>query len=201
MQAATRSPGRGLCVGEHSTQCHGGVSLYRRHDRLKMVLYAALRSGGYSPQLEPPHLIPSRLTRPGDIYVPVGDNGYGRAYDVTVESPLLGPTLVSTARTLVTPTPPPSSAKLPSTPAFALLKTCDSFRWLRRHLEVGLAWRRTRFSSLRTAKRTALEHRALCAVTPIPCTFCCHSEKHRSGYYRPVRSTPRKCPPFVPCPS
>jgi hypothetical protein len=73
--------------------------LHRRHDRLKGVLYAALRSGGYSPLLEPPHLIPVRLTRLGDVYVPVGDNGLGVAYDVTVVSPLLVPTLASTART------------------------------------------------------------------------------------------------------
>jgi hypothetical protein len=89
----------GFAYGDHSTQCHGGGSLHRRHDRLKVVLYAALRSGGYSPQLEPPHLIPGRLTRPGDVYVPVGDNGLGVAYDVTVVSPLLGPILASTART------------------------------------------------------------------------------------------------------
>jgi hypothetical protein len=89
----------GFVYGDHSTQCHGGDSLHRRRDRLKVVLYAALRSGGYSPQLEPPHLIPGRLTRPGDVYVPVGDNGLGVAYDVTVVSPLLVPTLASTART------------------------------------------------------------------------------------------------------
>jgi hypothetical protein len=66
-----------------------------------MVLYAAHRSGSYSPQLEPPHFIPGRLIRPGDVYVPVGDNGLGVAYDVTVVSPLLGPTLASTAPTIV----------------------------------------------------------------------------------------------------
>jgi hypothetical protein len=32
-------------------------------------------------------------------YVPVGDNGLSIAYDVTVVSPLIGPTLTSTART------------------------------------------------------------------------------------------------------
>jgi hypothetical protein len=73
--------------------------LRRRHDRLKVVLYAALRSGGYSPQLEPPHLIPGHLTCPRDVYVPVGDNGLGVAYDVTIVFPLLGLILVSTART------------------------------------------------------------------------------------------------------
>jgi hypothetical protein len=73
--------------------------LHRRHDRLKVVLYAVLRSGGYSPQFEPPHLIPGRLTRPGDVYVPVGGNGLGVAYDVTVVSSMLGPTLASTTRT------------------------------------------------------------------------------------------------------
>jgi hypothetical protein len=66
--------------GDHSTQCHGGGPLHRRHDCLKVVLYTALRSGGYSPQLEPPHLVPGRLTRPGDVYVPVGDNGLGVAW-------------------------------------------------------------------------------------------------------------------------
>jgi hypothetical protein len=75
--------------GDHSPQCNCGGSLHRHHDRLKVVLYAALRSGGYSPQLEPPHLIPGRLTRPGDVYVPIDDNGLGVAYDVTVVSQLL----------------------------------------------------------------------------------------------------------------
>jgi hypothetical protein len=89
----------GFEYGDHSIQCPGGGSLHRRHDRLKVVLYAALRSGGYSPQLEPLHLIPGRLTRPGDVYVPVGDNGLGVAYDATVVSPLLRPTLTSTTRT------------------------------------------------------------------------------------------------------
>jgi hypothetical protein len=36
----------GFVYGDHSTQCHGAGSLHRRHDRLKVVLYAALRSGG-----------------------------------------------------------------------------------------------------------------------------------------------------------
>jgi hypothetical protein len=33
---------------------------------------------------------------------------------------------------------------------------------------------------------------------PVPCTFCCHPEEHCTGHYRPVRSTPRTCPPFAP---
>jgi hypothetical protein len=106
---------------DHSTQCHGGGSLHRRRDRLKVVLYAALRSGGYIPQLEPPHLIPGRLTRPVDAYVPVVDNGLCVALDVTVVSPLLGPTLASTARTSGHAVTPQSNAKLPYTPAFSLL--------------------------------------------------------------------------------
>jgi hypothetical protein len=84
---------------DYSTQCRGGGSLHRRHNRLKVILYAALLSGSYRPQLEPPHLIPGRLTRPGDFYVPVGDNGLGVGYDVNVASSLLGLTLTSTART------------------------------------------------------------------------------------------------------
>jgi hypothetical protein len=65
----------------------------------RWFFYASLRSGGYSPRLKPPHHIPCRLNRLGDVYVPVGDKGLGVAYDVTVVSPLLVPTLTSTART------------------------------------------------------------------------------------------------------
>jgi hypothetical protein len=73
--------------------------LHRRHDHLNVVLYAALRSGGYSPQLEPPHLIPGLLTRLGDVYLTIADNSLDVAYDVTVATPLLGLFLDSIART------------------------------------------------------------------------------------------------------
>jgi hypothetical protein len=43
-------------------------------------------------------------------------------------------------------------------------------------LEGGLAWRPTIFSSLQTARRTALEYPALWPERPIPRTFCCPPE-------------------------
>jgi hypothetical protein len=82
---------------------------------------------------------------------------------VNVVSPLLGPILASTART-----PGHAVTKLPTAPAFALLWTSALFRCLRRGLTGVLAWRPTRFASLRTAKRTVLEHPAF--YTGMPCS-------------------------------
>jgi hypothetical protein len=76
-------------------------------------------SGGYGPQLEPPHFILGRLTRPGDVYVPFGNNGLGSAYDVTLCPRYWGPSWPLPHVPLVTSSPP-SSVKLPSTPAFVL---------------------------------------------------------------------------------
>jgi hypothetical protein len=39
MQATARSLGRGVLYGDHATQFHGGCSLPRHHDRLKVILY------------------------------------------------------------------------------------------------------------------------------------------------------------------
>jgi hypothetical protein len=63
-----------------------------------VALHAALCSGGYIPWLQPPH-IPGRLTRPGDVFGPVGDIGLGVKYNATIVSSLLGPIMASTART------------------------------------------------------------------------------------------------------
>jgi hypothetical protein len=90
-----------------------------------------------SARAAPPH--PGRLTRPRNVYELVGNNGLRVAYDVTAVSPLLGPILapiaLTTSHAVIAE---PSSAKLPSTSAFTL-RTFALFRWLRRHLEGGLA--------------------------------------------------------------
>jgi hypothetical protein len=78
-----------LSYGDHSTQCHGGCSLHLRHNRLKSITYHALKAAGCGPQMETAHLIPGSLIRPGDVYVPVGDNRMAVAYDVTVVSPVV----------------------------------------------------------------------------------------------------------------
>jgi hypothetical protein len=187
----------GFVYGDHSTQCHGGGSLHRRHDRLKVVLYAALRSGGYSPQLEPPHLIPGRLTRPEDLR-PVGDNGLGVAYDLTVVSPLLGHTLASTART-------PGHAVTAAEQRKASLYTsvCDAvdirFIPLAQETFGGMSGMASpRFASLRTAKRTALEHPALCAGTPCSVHFQLPPKGASLGILLTGPVDSPKMPPFCP---
>jgi hypothetical protein len=39
--------------------------------------------------MEPAHLIPGSLIRPGEVYVPVGDDGMAVSYDVAVVSPVV----------------------------------------------------------------------------------------------------------------
>jgi hypothetical protein len=46
------------------------------------------------------HLIPGSLIRPGDVYVPVGDDGMAAAYDLTVASPVVESSLSSSARSV-----------------------------------------------------------------------------------------------------
>jgi hypothetical protein len=50
--------------------------------------------------METAHLIPCSLIRPGDFYVPVGDDGMAVAYDVTVVSPVVESSLSSSARSV-----------------------------------------------------------------------------------------------------
>jgi hypothetical protein len=187
--------------GDHSTQCHGGGSLHRRHDRLKVVLYAALRSGGCSPQLEPPHLIPGRLTRPGDVYVPVGDNGLGVAYDVTVIYPLLGPNLASTART---PGHAVTAAEQRKASLYTSVCAAVDIRFIPLAQETFGGWSDMASHQIcliadLQADRTGAPVPALFVPErPVPCTSRCRPKEHRSGCIRPVRSTPRTCPPFAP---
>jgi hypothetical protein len=91
---------QGLSYGDHATQCHGGGSIHRRHNRLKTILYHTLNPAGYSPQMETAHLVPGSLIRPGDVYVTVGDDGMAVAYDVTVVSPVVESSLSSSARSV-----------------------------------------------------------------------------------------------------
>jgi hypothetical protein len=88
--------------------CHTGTTQlnatveapFRRHKRLKNILYHTLKAAGYSPQMETAHLIPGSLIRPGDVYVPVGDDGMAVAYDVTVVLPVVESSLSSSARSV-----------------------------------------------------------------------------------------------------
>jgi hypothetical protein len=89
---------QGLSYGDHSTQCHGGGSIHRRHNSLKNILYHTLKAAGYRPQMETAHLIPGSLIHPGNVYVPVCDDGMAVAYDVTVVSPVVESSLFSSAR-------------------------------------------------------------------------------------------------------
>jgi hypothetical protein len=50
--------------------------------------------------METAHLIPGSLIRPGDVFVPVGDDGLAVAYDVTVVSPVVESAKISSARSI-----------------------------------------------------------------------------------------------------
>jgi hypothetical protein len=78
----------------------GGGSLHRGHNRLKNILYHTLKSAGCGPQMETAHLIAGSLIRPGDVYIPVYDNGMEVAYDVTVVSPVVESSTSSSARSV-----------------------------------------------------------------------------------------------------
>jgi hypothetical protein len=64
------------------------------------MLCRTLKAAGYSPQMETAHLIPGSLIRPGDVYVPVGDDGTVVAYDVTAVSHVVESYLSSSARSV-----------------------------------------------------------------------------------------------------
>jgi hypothetical protein len=76
---------QGLSYGDHSTQCHGGGSIHRCHNRLKNILYHTLKAAGYSFEMETAHHIPGSLIRPGDV---------------TVVSPVVESSLSSSARSV-----------------------------------------------------------------------------------------------------
>jgi hypothetical protein len=50
--------------------------------------------------METAHLIPGSLIRPGDVYVPVGNDAMAVAYDVTVVSPVVESSQSSSARSV-----------------------------------------------------------------------------------------------------
>jgi hypothetical protein len=104
--------------------------------------------------------------------------------------------------TLINYRPPPGTAKIPSTAAFALLWTFALFHWPMRRLEGGLAWRPTRFPSLRTAKRTTLERTAFCVGTLRSALFLLPPRRASLGNLPtgPV-DPPNMTPLLPPCPS
>ena len=75
-------------MGDHAVSCHGCGDMISRHDRIRDKIISACSGALLSPISEQKSLLPDNNSRPGDIFLPVWNNGLPAALDVTVTSPL-----------------------------------------------------------------------------------------------------------------
>ena len=75
-------------MGDHAVSCHGRGDMISRHDRIRDKIISACSGALFSPISEQKSLLPDSNSRPGDILLPVWNNGLPAALDVTVTSPL-----------------------------------------------------------------------------------------------------------------
>jgi hypothetical protein len=74
-------------LGDHSISCGADGNRKERHDRLRDAVFSTAKAASLAPKKEAPSLIPGRLARPGDIYLPLW-RGFKTAFDITVINPL-----------------------------------------------------------------------------------------------------------------
>ena len=75
-------------MGDHAVSCHGRGDMISRHDRIRDKIISACSGALLSHISEQKSLLPDNNSRPGDIFLPVWNNGLPAALDVTVTSPL-----------------------------------------------------------------------------------------------------------------
>ena len=75
-------------MGDHAVSCHGRGDMISRHDRIQDKSISACSGALLSPISEQKSLLPDNNSRPGDIFLPVWNNGLPAALDVTVTSHL-----------------------------------------------------------------------------------------------------------------
>ena len=75
-------------MGDHAVSCHGRADMISRHDCIRDKIISACSGALLSPISEQKSLLPDNNSRPGDIFLPVWNNGLPAALDVTVTSPL-----------------------------------------------------------------------------------------------------------------
>ena len=80
-------------MGDHSIVCGRRGELIARHNHLRNAIFMAAQSAQLGPRKEEQALIPSRNSKPADVFIPHWTGGRNTAYDVTVVHPLTGPRL------------------------------------------------------------------------------------------------------------
>ena len=85
--------------GDHHVGCGGNGDRIFRHDSIRDAVFSAAQSAALAPRKEAPSLIPSRQSRPADVYLPYCSEGLPAALDVSVLSPLQQRTLQGAAET------------------------------------------------------------------------------------------------------
>ena len=75
-------------MGDHAVSCQGRGDMISRHDRLRYKIISACSGAFLSPISEQKCLLPDNNSRPGDIFLPVWNDGQPAVLDVTVTSPL-----------------------------------------------------------------------------------------------------------------
>lgn len=75
-------------LGIHALHCRYGGGTFRRHNRLRDILFNACRAANLLPELEKVGVLPGGQERPADIYVGRWPGGGPAALDVAVISPL-----------------------------------------------------------------------------------------------------------------
>ena len=75
-------------MDDHAVSCHGRGDMISRHDRIQDKIISTCSGALLSPISEQKSSLPYYNSRPGDIFLPVWNNGLPAALDVTVTSPL-----------------------------------------------------------------------------------------------------------------
>ena len=86
-------------MGDHQVGCGRNGDRIFRHNAIRDVLFTAAQSAALAPSKETPGLVPSSLSRPADILLPIWCQGRPAALDIHVISPLQQSTLAKAAST------------------------------------------------------------------------------------------------------
>ena len=85
--------------GHHASVCPVSGDRIRRHNILRDILYYFCSLAAWGPAKEVPHILPSSLERPADIFVPNFSLGKDLVLDAAVTCPLQHKHLLQAAQT------------------------------------------------------------------------------------------------------
>ena len=75
-------------MGDHAVSCHGRGDMISLQDRIRDKIISTCSEALLSPISEQKSFLPDNNSRPGDIFLPVWNNGLPAALDVTFTSPV-----------------------------------------------------------------------------------------------------------------